>query len=122
MATTFIDTKACPRVKLSGGRGEVAEIVNRERCGARNVLGMLRWLAPGERFEAEPLGGTCQLIYLMDGRGVIRLASQDYEVAKGAGIFLGPSETAAIRSAEGASVKLLHLIVPHIDDDARPPG
>ena len=114
MATTFINTNACVRVTLSGAEGKVAEIVNRDLCGARNVLGMLRWLGAGEGFEAEPLRDTHQLIYLMDGRGVIRLANKDYAVARGAGIYLGPSETAAIRSAEGASVKLLHLIVPHI--------
>ena len=120
MATVLVDTSSCARVKLADGHGEVAEIVNRELCGARNVLGMLRWLKPGERFEAEPLGATHQLIYLMDGRGVLHLADHDYEVAKGAGIYLGPLETAAIRAAGGASVKLLHLIVPHIEDNAGP--
>ena len=50
----------------------------------------------------------------MDGRGVISLAGKNYDVARGAGVYLGPTESAAIRAAQGASVKLLHLVVPHI--------
>ena len=44
MATTFIDTNECARIKLAGQQGSVAEIVNRTLCGAENVVGMLRWL------------------------------------------------------------------------------
>jgi hypothetical protein len=114
MATTFIDTTACERIKLPDGRGEVAEIVNGKLCNAKDVVAALRWLHAGDRFEAEPLKDTHQLIYLMDGSGVISLAGKDYDVAKGAGVYLGPSESAAIRAAQGASLKLLHLVVPHI--------
>jgi hypothetical protein len=55
MATTYIDT--LPRRDL-GLQGEVAEIVNRELCGAENVVGTLRWLDSGERFDAQPLEDT----------------------------------------------------------------
>jgi hypothetical protein len=48
----------------------------------------------------------------MEGKGRIRLNDKDYEVEKGAGIYLGPSETATIQAANGASLKLFHLIVP----------
>jgi hypothetical protein len=50
----------------------------------------------------------------MDGKGNIRLNNKDYNVEKGAGIYLGPSETATIQAASGASLKLFHLIVPQI--------
>jgi len=112
--TTFIDTKQCRRVKLADAGGEVAEIVNRELCGAENVVAMLRRLGQDDNFEAEPLENTHQLVYLMDGSGVIKLKGKDYEVDKGAGIYLGPSESAGIRQAGSAPLQLLHLVVPKI--------
>ena len=33
---------------------------------------------------------------------------------KGGGIYLGPSESATIQAASGASLKLFHLVVPQI--------
>ena len=112
--TVFIDTKQCRRFALSGAGGEVAEIVNQELCGAENVVGRLRWLHKGDKFEAEPLAETHQLIYLMEGEGVIILGGKDYEVAKGAGIYLGPGETAGIRQSGAVTLKLLHLVVPKL--------
>jgi hypothetical protein len=46
---------------------------------------------------------------MMDGKG-----RRDYDVEKGAGVYLGPAETTAIQAATGASLKLFHLIVPQI--------
>ena len=116
MATTYIDTDQCPRVKLAGAQGAVAEIVNRDLCGAKNVVAMLRWLKEGERFDAGSLKDKHQLIYLMEGDGVITLDKKDYEVSKGAGVYLGPRETAAVRQAGSAPLKLLHLVVLKIRD------
>lgn len=109
--TTFIVTNKLPRVKTP--QGEATEILNNALVGATNVLGTLRWLKSGEQFQAEP-SDKHQLIYLMEGNGVIHLENQDYEVPKGAGVYLGPSETATIRPVEAQSVKLLHLVVPQI--------
>jgi hypothetical protein len=50
----------------------------------------------------------------MEGQGTISLENKDYPVTKGAGVYLGPSETATIQAAAGASLKLFHLIVPQI--------
>jgi hypothetical protein len=111
MTTTFIDTGACPRVKQQGSGGEVAEILTRALCGAENVLGKLRWLGAGESFDAAAQRDRHQLIYLMEGEGVITLEAKDYAVAKGAGIYLGPAEAASIRPAGAAPLKLLHLVV-----------
>jgi mannose-6-phosphate isomerase-like protein (cupin superfamily) len=116
MATTTIDTNQCRRVALPGAQGEMAEIVNEALCGAQNVVAMLRWLNQGERFDAERLADTHQLIYLMDGAGAIRLEDEDYEVAAGAGVYLGPGETASVRHGGSAPLKLLHLIVPSTGD------
>src|SRR5215469_3478011 len=107
-ATTFINTNELPRLK--GPQGEFTEILNGPLAGAKNVLGTLRWLSPGEAFSAEPLDKH-QLIYLMEGEGTIRLENQSVEVTRGAGVYLGPSETAVLRAAEGASMKLFHLVV-----------
>lgn len=115
--TTFIDTKQCQRVKMDDGQGEFAEIVNRELCGAENVTGMLRWLSETESLDAKPLENTHQLIYLMEGAGVITLEGKDYDVPKGAGIYLGPDETARITQAGTGPLELLHLVVPKVDEN-----
>jgi len=108
---TFIDTNKLPRVKTP--QGEATEILNRQLVGAKNVLGTLRWLSPGEKFQADPLEKH-QLIYLMEGKGSIRLDNKDYDVARGAGVYLGPSETATIQAGAGSPLKLFHLVVPRI--------
>jgi quercetin dioxygenase-like cupin family protein len=111
MATTHIHTNDIPRSRLDG-QGEVAEILNKDLCGAENVVGKLHWLNAGERLEAETLPDAHQLFYLMEGEGTIRLEGKDYDVAKGAGIYLGPSEAASIGHRGNAALKLFHLIVP----------
>ena len=108
---TFIDTNQLPRVKTP--QGEVTEILNEKLEGAKLVFGTLRWLAPGEKFQAEPLEKH-QLIYLMDGHGTIRLENKDYDVARGAGVYLGPAESATIQAGAGSTLKLFHLMVPRI--------
>lgn len=112
MATTFIDTNKIARTK-SPDQGEVAEVLNHALCGAKNVLGMLRWLNAGEQFNAKAQQ-KYQLLYLMDGKGVISLGNKNYEVAKGAGVYLGPSESATIRTTDKASLKLFHIIISQI--------
>jgi len=116
MATTCINTNRCPKVKLAGARSAVAEIVNRRLCGAENVIGMLRWLEEAERLEVASLPDTHQLIYLMEGGGVITLECKEYKVSKGAGLYLGPRETARIQQVGAGPLKLLHLIVPKARD------
>ena len=110
-ALTFIDTNKLPRLKTP--EGELTEILNEKLEGARNVFGTLRWLAPGEKFETDAQEKH-QLIYLMEGQGTIRLGNQDYDVARGAGVYLGPSERATIQAGAGSTLKLFHLIVPRI--------
>ena len=109
--TIFIDTNKLPRVNTP--QGEITEILNRELVGAKNVRGSLRWLKSGEAFKADA-GDKHQLVYLMEGAGSINLENKNHAVSKGMGIYLGPSETATIQAAEGASLKLFHLIVPQI--------
>ena len=108
--TLFIDTNTLPRIKTT--QGELTEILNGPLAGARNVLGVLRWLQPGEAFTADA-GDRHQLLYLMEGQGRINLENKDHDVAKGMGIYLGPSEKATI-SATGSAVKIFHLTVPRI--------
>ena len=108
---TFIDTNQLPRVKTP--QGEVTEILNQHLAGAKNVLGTLRWLSPGEKFEAGR-EEKHQLIYLMEGQGSIRLDGKDYDVSRGAGVYLGPTESATIQAGAGSALKLFHLMVPRI--------
>jgi quercetin dioxygenase-like cupin family protein len=109
--TVFIDTNKLPRKATP--QGELTEILNSELVGAKNVLGMLRWLKSGEKFHAEA-GNKNQLIYLMEGEGSITLEKQEHQIKKGMGVYLGPSETATLQAAPGASLKLFHLVVPQI--------
>jgi hypothetical protein len=108
---TFIDSNKLPRVKTP--QGEVTEILNQQLAGAKNVLGTLRWLKPGEKFEASPLEKH-QLIYLMEGKGSMRLDNKDYDVSRGAGVYLGPYEIASIQAGPDSTLKLFHLMVPRI--------
>src|SRR4051794_2341384 len=108
--TIFIDTNALG--KISSPNGAFTEILNERLVGAKNVLGVLRWLQPGETFTADA-GNKHQLLYLMDGNGRIQLEGKHHDVRKGMGIYLGPSETASI-SAAGSTVKVFHLTVPQI--------
>ncbi|HLH42584.1 MAG TPA: AraC family ligand binding domain-containing protein [Bryobacteraceae bacterium] len=109
--TLFIDTNSLARKKSD--EGEFVEILNGPLAGAKNVLGALRWVEPGKQFRADPIDQH-QLIYLMKGQGQICLEGNNYEVRKGAGVYLGPSETASIRAADNAGLKLFHLVVPRI--------
>jgi glyoxylate utilization-related uncharacterized protein len=108
--TIFIDTNKLPRTTTP--QGEIAEILNGPLAGAKNVLGVLRWIRPGETFKADA-GNKHQLLYLMEGQGVINLENNNHEVSKGMGMYLAPSETATI-SATSSTVKLFHLTVPQI--------
>jgi quercetin dioxygenase-like cupin family protein len=112
MSLTFIETNKLPK-KATSGQGEVTEVLNAALCGAKNVHGSLRWLKSAETFKPEATDKH-QLIYLMEGKGNIRLNDKDYNVEKGAGVYLGPSETATIQAGSGASLKLFHLVVPRI--------
>jgi hypothetical protein len=108
---TFIDTNQLPREKAV--EGEVTEVLNRDLFGAKNVVAALRWLKSGEKFKAEA-SVKPQLLRLMEGKGSICLDNKNYDVSKGAGVYLGPSESATIQPKVGASLKLLHLVVPRI--------
>ena len=110
MSLTFIETNKLPKTP-SSGQGEVTEVLNQALCGAKNVHGSLRWLKSAETFKADAVGKH-QLIYLMDGKGSIKLNDKAYDVEKGGGVYLGPTESASIQAASGASLKLFHLIVP----------
>ena len=112
MSLTFIDTNKLPKI-ASTGQGEVTEVLNEALCGARNVHGSVRWLKSAETFKPD-VADKHQLIYLMEGKGCIRLNNRDYEVEKGAGVYLGPSEIATIQAGRGATLKLFHLVIPRI--------
>ena len=109
MSTTFIDTNILPRIKTK--QGEQTEVLNEALAGAKNVTGILRWLSDGESFEAVA-SNKHQLLYVMQGEAKITLDGKHYEVGKGCGVYLEPSETAKIEPAADGSIKLFHLVVP----------
>ena len=111
MANTYIDTNALPHTKVPGA-GEFVEVLNNTLCGAKNVVGSLRWLKSGEQYDAVCDNRTNQLLYLMEGEGTITLNAKDHQVAKGHGIYLGPSESARIAQRGPAPLKIFQLVVP----------
>jgi mannose-6-phosphate isomerase-like protein (cupin superfamily) len=114
MSTSFIDTNKIAPVTLPGGQGRCAEILNNALCGARNVVASLHWLDAGQKIEAANDNATHQVLYLMEGQGKIRLQGKDYDVGKGAGVYLGPSEAASISQTGPEPLKLFHLVVPKV--------
>jgi mannose-6-phosphate isomerase-like protein (cupin superfamily) len=52
----------------------------------------------------------------MDGEGTIELGGKTYDVSKGAGLYLGPKETASIGHRGSKPLKLFQLIVPRVED------
>ena len=113
MSLTFIDTNKISHSQQPGA-GEFAEILNKQLCGAENVVGTLHWLKSGEKLDVRSDAQTHQLVYLMEGEGTITLDAKEHKVKKGAGVYLGPSESASIRPAGAAPLKLFHLVVPHL--------
>lgn len=111
MTTSYIDTNSIPQVRAPGAQGAHAEILNRALCGAEKSHGVLRWLNKGDSFDTACMSNAHQLIYVMAGEGVFLLDADPYPVAKGAGVYLAPSETAKIRQAGIAPLKLFHLTV-----------
>ena len=112
MANTYIDANRIPRTRVAGA-GEVAEILNNELAGARNVVATLHWLDGGDHLDAgEP--DFHHLVYLMDGEAAIALKGSDHRVSKGAGVYVGPSETVRISHAGSSPLKLFHLTVPKL--------
>jgi glyoxylate utilization-related uncharacterized protein len=113
MSLTFIDTNKISHTKQPGS-GEYAEILNNQLCGAKNVVGSLRWLHPGEKLDVRSDAKTHQLVYLMEGEAAITLNSKDHKVGKGSGVYVGPSESVTIKHAGASPLKLFHLVVPHL--------
>jgi mannose-6-phosphate isomerase-like protein (cupin superfamily) len=115
MTTTFIKSGECKRVRVLGA-GEAAEVANKALCGANNVLATLRWLKAGDRLKASPQQATHELVYVMEGEGVISLNGQDVPVKSGAGVYVGPKESAVIVPVAAGTLKLFHLVVPEVAD------
>jgi glyoxylate utilization-related uncharacterized protein len=112
MANTYIDTNKLPRTRVPGA-GEYTEVLNKALCGAKNVVGSLRWLGTGDEYVVSSDANTHQLVYLMEGDGTITLNTKDHAVSKGAGIYLGPTESARVTPGS-KPLKLFHLVVPRI--------
>src|SRR5262245_29714778 len=110
MANTYIDTMMLPRAIVPGA-GEMTEVLNDALAGAKNVVATVHWLNSGDRLDA---GAPAyhHLVYLMDGEATISLNGADHRVGKGAGVYLGPAESARISHAGDAPLKLFHVTVP----------
>jgi hypothetical protein len=110
MSATIVDMAALPRIKDASG--ELVEVLNRETCGAEYAHGVLRFVESGRQFDAIAAKPMHQLIYVLQGAGVVRIDSAEYEVEKGGGVYLAPLETAKIGQKGTEPLKLFHLIVP----------
>ena len=112
MANTYIDTSRLPRTKIARG-GEASQILNNHLGGAKNVSPRCTGCsAVITSMAGEP--NVHHLLYLMAGEATVTLNGGEHGVDKGAGVYLGPSETARISHAGDASLKLFHLTVPKL--------
>ncbi|MEI6281524.1 MAG: hypothetical protein WCP82_02225 [Alphaproteobacteria bacterium] len=109
MSLTFIDTNSIPREHTA--HGDFKEILNEKLAGAKNVVSSLHWLNEGEKLGAGD--AKHNLFYFIEGSAKVTLAGKDYDVPKGGGIYLQPSETASIAGAADG-LKMLQLAVPVI--------
>jgi mannose-6-phosphate isomerase-like protein (cupin superfamily) len=46
----------------------------------------------------------------MEGSGSAELEGKEYDVGPGAGLYLGPGESAGLRATGGGGLKVFHLI------------
>ena len=113
MSTQFIKTGQVP-TRIDGNAGAAAEVLGEKICNAKNVVGNLRWLHKGNQLDATTPAATHRLVYVMEGDAVITLDDKDYKVGKGAGVYVGPEESAMLRPAADQTLKLFELIVPEI--------
>ena len=112
MANTYIDSNTLSRTSVAGA-GEFTEVLNNRLAGAKNVVATVHWLKRGDRLDAGA-PDFHHLVYLMEGEATINLNGADHQVGKGAGVYLGPAETASIEHAGTAPLKLFHLTVPKL--------
>lgn len=112
MANTYIDSTRLPRTKVPHA-GEMSEVLNNQLAGAKNVVATVHWLNSGDRLDAGA-PDFHHLVYLMEGEATISLNGADHEVARGAGVYLGPAETASIAHSGQGQLKLFHLTVPKL--------
>jgi len=111
MPNTYIDTNILPHTKVPGS-GEYVEVLNNALCGAKNVVGSLRWLQSGEKYTAACDAVTNQLLYVMEGDGTISLNGKDHQVGKGNWLYLGPGESAQLAQRGSSPLKIFQLVVP----------
>jgi glyoxylate utilization-related uncharacterized protein len=112
MPNTYIDSNALPRTSVAGA-GEFTEVLNNQLAGAKNVVATVHWLNRGDRLDAGA-PNFHHLVYVMEGEATINLNGADHQIGKGAGVYLGPAETASIAHAGKAPLKLFHLAVPKL--------
>jgi len=110
MSATIVDMAALPRIKDASG--ELVEVLNRETCGAEYAHGVLRFVESGRQFDAATEEPMHQLIYVLEGAGVIKIDAVEYDVEKGGGVYLAPLETAKVGQKGAEPLKLFHLTVP----------
>ena len=110
MANTYIDTNTLPHTKIAGS-GEYVEVLNNALCGAKNVVGTLRWLQAGEKYDAVVRRETNQLLYLMEGEATITLNGKDHRWRRATGsiwaVRIGEHRAAGNRAAQA-----FQLVVP----------
>jgi mannose-6-phosphate isomerase-like protein (cupin superfamily) len=117
MAYIFQEDKLPKLVSVVPGR-ERTFFVNKELTQIDDMLaGIMHYVKGGS--SPYHLHKNCEHFYfIMQGHGTVESeeGARDVgpEVSNGAGIYLGPSESATIQPSAGASLKLLHLVVPKI--------
>lgn len=112
----YIKTGECPETTLPDDQGRARQIMNRELCGAETGVVTIRTLGPGEAATLAGLPASKQLVYVMNGAGVITLGEKRVSVGPGAGLYLEEGESAAIAQDRDADLVAVHVVVPPATD------
>src|SRR5262249_33680243 len=81
-------------------------------CGSRNLTVYKRTIFASRTLDV-PAANDYHLVYVIasPAKGIIRFNKQLHDAEEGAGVLLGPSESARFE-ASGSNLELLHMIVP----------
>src|SRR3989449_7315195 len=81
-------------------------------CGSKNLTVYKRTIFAGRRLDVLA-ANEYHLVYVIatPTKGIIRFNNQLHDAEEGAGVLLGPSESARFE-ASGSNLELLHMIVP----------
>ena len=81
-------------------------------CGSKNLTVYKRTIFAGRQFNLQAVNDY-HLVYVMrsSAKGFVHFKNETHDAEEGAGVLLGPSETARFQASE-SNLELLHMVAP----------